>query len=259
MYGTRNTAWIEDARTGVIVRLLSLGGAYRQAGKLQEALEQYQRALNSMKEWGLRYAYEGSLYRHMGEIYRQQKDFAQAVKNFQTALALAETQGLADMIASASRSTGYIFLYQMGKPAEAIPHYAKGIRQIESTRSLLDSEEYRRSYFEGGLGAYESMMRALVQVGRQEEAFNYSERARSRAFLDLLGSKVKLSRVKSGLLEEERALQERIASIKARLVGEEDGGVGRAGLRKEGNSRRLRKPTMLFLTRSGSRTKSKRR
>src|SRR5262249_1568182 len=80
---------------------------------------------------------------------------------------------------------------------------------------------------------YASMMRALLSAGKQEEAFNYSERARSRGFLDVLGSKVQLSRAKSGLLAEERALQERIAAIKARLSDETEGETDRSGLRKQ--------------------------
>ena len=74
------------------------------------------------------------------------------------------------------------------------------------------------------------MIESLSESGKPDEAFGFSERARSRAFLDLLGSKAQLSRVKGGLLEEERTLQERIAAIRARLLGE-DG--GEAGLRKE--------------------------
>ena len=44
---------------------------------------------------------------------------------------------------------------------------------------------------------------------------------------------MQLSRVKSGLLEEERALQERIAAIKARLSGEAEGETDRSVLRKQ--------------------------
>ena len=47
------------------------------------------------------------------------------------------------------------------------------------------------------------------------EAFNFSERARSRAFLDVLGSKVQLAT--GALLDEERALQARINGLRARL------------------------------------------
>ena len=67
------------------------------------------------------------------------------------------------------------------------------------------------------MGVYNRMIQDLVASGRTEEAFNYSERARSRAFLDVLGTKVQLANVKSGLLNEEMALQERVASLNARL------------------------------------------
>ena len=64
------------------------------------------------------------------------------------------------------------------------------------------------------------MIDVLADSGRADEAFNFAERARSRALLDLIGSKAQLSSLLSGLLEEERALLERIAASKARLAGE---------------------------------------
>jgi CHAT domain-containing protein len=66
--------------------------------------------------------------------------------------------------------------------------------------------------------------------------FNYNERVRSRVFLDVLGSRAQLSRIKSGVLEEERALQERIAGLKASLTSEGDeehGIIDRGALARE--------------------------
>jgi len=233
LYGSRtqNQTLIENARTSILLRLVTLGNAYRQAGKAQDALDQYQRAFNYIKEWGLKYAYEGGLYWNVGEVHRQQKNFPEALENFQKALSIAEGQRSPAAIRSASVRIGDI-LRETGKPTEAIPHYQKAIQQIESIRSLLESEEYRQSFFEGGIGPYISMMRVLLSSGKLDEAFNYSERARSRVFLDVLGSRAQLSRVKGGLLEEERALQERIARIRSRLVGVEEE-VDRAALRRE--------------------------
>ncbi len=222
----------EEMKASVILRVTSLGSAYRLAGKLPEALEQYQRAFNLIRDWGVKYAYESGLNTGMGEIYLQSGDFPQALDRFQKALALAESQRRSDAIRSASVRIGDV-LRQTGKPDEAIPYYRKAILQTESTRSLLQSEEYRQSFFGGALSSYVGIIGVLSESNRPEEAFNYSERARSRVFLDVLGSKVQLSRVKSGLLEEERSLQERIAAIKARLSGEEDGETDRAGLRSE--------------------------
>jgi CHAT domain-containing protein len=154
------------------------------------------------------------------------------LESFQKALSIAERQQIPAEISSASRNIGDV-LWQSGKLDEAITHYQRAIQQIESVRSVLQVEEFRQSYFEGQLRAYVRIMDAFLSAGKAEEAFEYSERARSRAFLDVLGSKAQLSRAKGGLLEEERTLQERIAAIRARLSGENIGEVDRAGLRKE--------------------------
>jgi CHAT domain-containing protein len=228
----RNPVRLDVERSDLLLRLTSLGNAYRRAGRLAESAEQYQLAFDYIKEWELKYPGEGRLYGDMGEVHFEQKNFPQALDNFQKVLALGESRQIAGDIRRATNRIGDI-LRRTGKPAEAVPFYERAIQQIESTRSLLESEEYRQSFFEGELRPYASMMDALLLAGKSEEAFNYSERARSRVFLDVLGSKVQLSRVKSGLLEEERALQERIAAIKARLSGEEEGETERSGLRKQ--------------------------
>jgi CHAT domain-containing protein len=230
--GARRSNEVLTQRTGVVMKLTSLGNAYRRTGQLHQALEQYERAFSSIREWELKYPYERNLYEAMGELYLQQNNFPQAFESFKKALSIAESQQTPAGISSASRYIGDV-MWRTGKPAEAVPYYQKAIQQIESTRSLLESEEYRQSFFEGELRPYASMMRVLLSAGNQEEAFNYSERARSRGFLDVLGSKVRLSRAKSGLLEEERALQEGIAAIKARLSDEAEGETDRSVLRKQ--------------------------
>src|SRR5262245_6583252 len=228
----RNPVWLNARRSDLLGRLIRLGNAYRSAGRLQESAEQYQLAFDYIKEWGLKYPWEADLYGSMGEVHFEQKNFPQALESFQKVLALGESR---QMTGDIRRATGRIgdILRRTGKPAEAVPYYQRAIQQIESTRSLLESEDYRQSFFEGELQPYASMMRALLSAGKPEEAFNYSERARSRGFLDVLGSKVQLSRAKSGLLEEERSLQEQIAAIKARLSGEGEGETDRSGLTKQ--------------------------
>jgi len=219
-------------RTGVVIKLTGLGNAYFRAGQLDQAREQYDRAFRSIRDWELKYPHEGRLYEAVGDLYLRQNNFLQALESFKKALSIAESQQTPGEISSASRNIGDV-LWQTGKSAEAITHYQRAIQQIESVRSVLQVEEFRQSYFEGQLRAYVRMMDALLSAGKAEEAFEYSERARSRAFLDVLGIKAHLSRVKGGLLEEERTLQERIAAIRARLSGEDIGEVDKAGLRKE--------------------------
>lgn len=223
---------IPNTQHSIILTLNPLGDAYREAGQLEEAIKAYGRAVGMVREARLKEQIEVNLYAGLGETYLKKGDFPRALENLRKALDLAEKNRFAPVIQRASSGIGNV-LRQTQKPAEAIPFYQKAIEQTESIRSLLQSEEHRQSYFEGLLPAYVNMITVLSEAGKQKEAFNYGERARSRAFLDLLGNKAQLSRVKSGLLEEEKALQERIASIKAKLSSEEDGEADSAGLRKE--------------------------
>lgn len=221
----------ETGRGSLLIRLSELGNAYHQANKLPEALEQYQRAFAFIKEWGFKYAYEGDLHRNVGEIHFRQNQFPNALESFNRALALAEGQGHATRIMSASNRIGNLLVVS-GQPAKAIAYYQKAIQQIESARSLLPSEDYRQSYFEAGLSTYVSMIETLLTTGKPEEAFNYSERARSRSFLDILGNKVQLAR--SGtLLEHQRALLARISVLKAMVEEQEADSAGASDLKKD--------------------------
>ena len=217
---------VENSETALTARLINLARAYQLAGRLGDALEHYNEAGKHVSVGGTRAINEQALFSGLGRVYLQPKQFPLALENFNKALSLAEKQQRSNGIRSASAGVA-ASLRQTGKATEAIPYYQKAIQEIESTRSLLQSEEYRQTFFEGGIDAYSDMIDVLADSGRANEAFNFAERARSRALLDLIGSKAQLSSLASGLLEEERALLERIAASKARLAGE--GGEERDG------------------------------
>jgi CHAT domain-containing protein len=217
----------------VLYSLHYLGSAYRLAGRLEDAKEGYEKGLALINSSGLKTTAEGNLYQGLAQVYLAQKNYPLALVNLTKALRIAEEQkSEALLIYTASNHIGDIYRLTQ-KPAEAMIYYIKAIENVEATRSLLPSEEQRQAFFEGGLSAYVAIVNVLLQSNRIDEAFNYSERARSRSFLDVLGSKVQLSRAKSGLFEEERALQERIAAVKARLTLEEEGQTQGAVLSKE--------------------------
>jgi CHAT domain-containing protein len=227
-YFARNRAYVSvsilhDAVHTVCLSLTQLGSAYERVGNVDEAIRAFQRGIDLIKQFQARTPAEESLYRGLGRLYLSQKDFPLALENFQRALALAEKQQQVRSVSGASISIGNA-LRQSGKPAEAIPYYQTAIQNTESTRSLLQSQENRQSFFEGGLGAYVSMIGVLSASGKVDEAFSFNERARSRAFLDILGSKAQLSRTQSGLQDEEMALQQRILTLKTNQGGGGEGG-----------------------------------
>lgn len=208
----------ENSEIGLTGALVSLARAYTAAGRFDDALEAYLEASRRTRYGGTRIIQEREVFAGLANTYFQQRQYSLAIENFQKALALAEKQQQSAGIRSASLGLAAA-LRQTGKAAEAIPYYEKAIQQTESSRSGLQSENYRQSFFEGSLNAYVGMIESLTESGKIGDAFSFSERARSRSFLDLLGSKAQLSRSNSGLLEEERSLLERIAALKARMAG----------------------------------------
>lgn len=212
-----------------------LGNAYQMAGNVGEAITAYEMGLAMIKEAGLKTHLEGDLYQGLGQLYLKQKDFNLAEANLKTALVIGEKLQHAQVVQRASSQIGDVFL-QTGRPSEAIPYYKKAIDTIESTRSLLESEELRTTFFEDKGQIYGGIILAHVGAKNVAEAFNYSERARSRAFLDILGSKVRLTR-SGALLEEERALQASISTLKAKReeggAEDEEGAVDREQPRQE--------------------------
>ncbi len=193
-----------------------LGTAYLRSANPQEAAKAFERGLALLASSGLKSAVETSLVLGSGQAYLAQKDFPRATETLIKALHLAEARRQTAQIQFAAGSIGAILL-QAEKPGEAIPYYKKAIEAIESTRSLLESEEFRTSFFANKAQVYGGMIMAQLGAKDFEEAFNYSERARSRAFLDILGSKVQLGK-QSELVEEERFLQAQISGLRARAA-----------------------------------------
>jgi CHAT domain-containing protein len=97
---------------------------------------------------------------------------------------------------------------------EAIPHSYTAIKQVEDERSLMRSEDNRMSYLERNLDVYNGLIKSLVITAKTDEAFNIAEHVRARAFLEVLGTRVDLSRGKaSGLIKKEQELKNRIISL----------------------------------------------
>jgi CHAT domain-containing protein len=167
----------------------------------------------------------------LGDLYLRKKDYPRAMENLEKTLVLAEKLNLPALVYLAGSRLGDLYL-ETQKPAVAIPHYKKAIDSVESTRSLLESEEFRSSYFEDKRAIYAGLILAHLRTKNAAEAFNYSERARSRAFLDILGSKVQLARGGT-LLEHERALQARVSVLQAMMAAREEETSEGPQLRKE--------------------------
>ncbi len=82
---------------------------------------------------------------------------------------------------------------RLNRRSEAIPQYKSAIELIERERSSLGSEGKRIEFLMDKEIVYKRLVPLLIESGQLEEAWQYMERARSRAFVDLLaGSRLHL-------------------------------------------------------------------
>lgn len=77
---------------------------------------------------------------------------------------------------------------RLGRNQAAISHYQNAIEIIESERAGLGRESTRLAFLQDKEVVYERLITLLVRRKEVDAAFNYSERARSRNFVDLLAS-----------------------------------------------------------------------
>jgi CHAT domain-containing protein len=212
-------AGIRNIEKAVVVDLLRLGAAYQKAGKFTEAVAVYERGLKLTQDRGGKLVQEGKFYKELGEIYLSQKNFPRALEYLNRAMDGPAIRRSEQWFFKAASDAGFA-LMATGKPADAIPYFKRAIESIESRRASLESEELRAAFFDNKRQTYTGIISAQLLVGNIDESFDYNERARSRAFLDILGSKLELAR--GALLEEERSLQARVSTLQAKLNDDEE-------------------------------------
>ncbi|MGH7768028.1 MAG: CHAT domain-containing protein [Candidatus Binatia bacterium] len=215
----KNAAAIQTIRASMSRTLEILGNAYRRAENAKEAIKAYEKALSIIKSSALVTPVEARIYQQLGQLYLARKDFDRAMEYLVKSVETADKNRIASVIDRGNSEIGDL-LRELKRPAEAVPYYQKAIASIESSRAALESEELRSSFFENKRRTYNGIILAYIAEKNWEEAFNYSERARSRAFLDILGAKVQLAR--GSLLAEEQALQAKMSVLRARLAGRQE-------------------------------------
>lgn len=75
------------------------------------------------------------------------------------------------------------------KSDEAIKHYREAIEIIEQQRSSINTEACKIGFVGDKQAVYARLVAVLVEHGRVAEAFDYVERSKSRALVDMLASK----------------------------------------------------------------------
>jgi CHAT domain-containing protein len=198
--------------------VLDLGRDYLSLRQWEPAREAFQKALES----GQRMEVSNQIAQArqgLGIIAARQGDLQAAAEHLEAAVSQSSQPALT---AGTQARLGALYR-RMRRFPEAESLLRQAVAGIEDMRSLLQSEELREGFVEDKMEAYANLIHVLFDQRKSGEAFNFSERARARAFLDLLGNRVRLSKgVSAALLAEEKTLQERIAHLKAQQAAPED-------------------------------------
>jgi CHAT domain-containing protein/Tfp pilus assembly protein PilF len=207
---------------------------YARSGDFPKALIIVQQAVKLAQELSTPTLLGRSL-NNLGAIKLRLGAIPAALQAYQEALAIGESRSspLTVWQAHAGLAASYV---KLGQPNQAREHYRKAIEEMERVRAQLGGEEEKAGFFQDKNEAYKQLIALLLtpppstaanrdlptQRRDEAEAFHYAERARARAFLDLLAeAKVNLDQnLAPDLLEQQQALQKQITQLTAQLLKE---------------------------------------
>jgi CHAT domain-containing protein len=192
----------------------------RELGHPDEANAAFEKGLKYARLGGLVEA-EAKILGGQGSLALSRKDWSKAAGIYQQSIALATQTKKAGALAHLNQGLARA-LAGLGRTEEALAASREAVRNVEEIRGELGDTELRSGYFEDKLGMYYLAVQLALEAQHPEEAFELTERSRSRSFLDLLGSQTTLSKGRTrALVDEEVRLRARLAEAQARA---QDGG-----------------------------------
>lgn len=215
-----------DDLSGEAVTLHNLGRLYTALDRRQEAVETLQAALAIARELGNRLA-EGHIFGRLGDLYAANEEYDMALERYETALERFQEVGNTTGVAFTQNDMAVLFLEQevydqaeplllqaqtqfdalgyradqaavlsnlgylyerQGDTAAALEHYRTAIDLVESIQGQLRVEEVKSAFLADQSNLYAYLVDFLWREGEAAEALDYTERARARAFLDLIAN-----------------------------------------------------------------------
>jgi CHAT domain-containing protein len=218
-----------NAQRNLAFALGVVGDAERQLGNAAVATQALNRRVQVARDLGateLELAARNSL----GYLAMSTGDIPEAVRQLEEARKMAIATDNPAYVMWASNGIGRA-RFRERRYGEALEAYQAAVARAEALRGSLQDVGLRSGYLEDKQEMYHGAVWSAVALRKPEEAFALAERARSRAFLDLLGTQTVLSKGKTrALVDEEVRLRTRLAATRASLdeANEDDAEEARA-------------------------------
>ena len=127
-------------------------------------------------------------YLYLGFLYATQAHSDRALTHYAQALELANRLRYEHRACLIAYQRGNVLRAQ-GLRREALAAYADAIECIEALRGGAEGQDVKIGLIGTTQHVYEAMVLLCLELDRPADAFAYAERARSRAFLDMLHTK----------------------------------------------------------------------
>jgi len=187
---------------------LEIGTVHKALGEWAPALAHYRARAAVCRRTGERRSL-GLALNNLGEIYQRQGQPRQAARCYHKAQAVLQEAG--DLYESADVAANLASLRrEQGRPAEALALYDQAIAAVESIRAAQGAEAARVDFFASETHIYDARLALCLALGRTADAFATLERAKSRAFVELLARQAVAAPVQAPAvwLAEERQLRD---------------------------------------------------
>jgi len=196
----------------------NIGEIYVIMGQFEEALNEFKIVLQTAVETEVPY-WELIARQYIGRVYGMQGNYKTALAEFEIALDVARELRHLDSEAEILHWMGDCYRH-LGQTMTALQYYHDAVAVVETYAGSLSAGGSRAELL-GQIGSsfYSDLVTLLIKMGEDHEAFEFSERARARTFLDSLAN----GRIdfREGatldLLERERTLCAEITALDSNL------------------------------------------
>ena len=121
----------------------------------------------------------------IGSAHSVKKEVAQANDAFAKSIELFKETGSQDLLWRAIYNKG-LLERDSGNIAEAIPLMKQAVDVLDQVRAQVFLPEQKWMFLEDRIDVYEDLIRLLVNSQNIADAFDYAQKSKARAFLDLL-------------------------------------------------------------------------
>ena len=213
----------ETEEKRAIGRALSdIGVIYAKLGKHDLAMQQYEKALDIVQSIGNKQNIGKTLMR-IGNEYFYKGEMNKAEETLLKSVDVLREVGDPQTIWPALHKLGMVYR-DTNRKAEAIKYMKEAVDVIEKVRNEIQLPEQKSGYLEDKLELYEDLLQLLLSDGNISAAFEYGQRSKARAFLDLLAeSKINPEAgLNQELLDQKRKLVTQLVRIEKSIQKEFD-------------------------------------